>query len=156
MEMLHSQNYCFYDKNEYVNVTSLPPNSIPQIWISDDLPDWSQFAWENPEKIVYGPVSSRRLGKSLGINFFPSGKICSFQCSYCDMDVPHALKRKPKLLTCDKLIKPLRQHLLAHLSSGNAVDSITFAGNGEPTIHPSFSDLVDAANKIRLFPRSSG
>ena len=92
---------------------------------------------------VFGPVRSRRLGISLGINLLPAdGKVCSFDCIYCECgynDERRAHTRFPKR-------KDVRESLRAKLTEMAAADErpdvLTFAGNGEPTLHPDFLDIV--------------
>lgn len=101
--------------------------------------------------IIYGPVLSRRLGRSLGINLLPSHyKLCSFNCSYCQygwtaMSTIDASDRIDDLPTEDDLIKCLTDVL----SRQERIDHITFSGNGEPTLHPGFGKLVDIASNLK-------
>lgn len=95
-------------------------------------------------EIVFGPVLSRRLGISLGINLLPvNKKLCTFDCIYCE---------------CGWSIKPIENHMNFHLledvksalelklktmhSEGQELDNITYAGNGEPTLHPDFKSIM--------------
>ncbi len=101
---------------------------------------------------IYGPVNSRRLGRSLGINPFPSDrKICTFDCLYCQYGfeepvagraVPAADLFPPVSVVLDHLEDALR-------SSRERIDYITFSGNGEPTLHPAFPELVEGVAEIR-------
>jgi wyosine [tRNA(Phe)-imidazoG37] synthetase (radical SAM superfamily) len=116
----------------------------------EDPPDWTAYAWSDPTKVVYGPVSSRRLGRSLGINLFPQGKICSFSCAYCDLDVTGKNHAEPRLVPTAPLIEQITRDLSRWLvESFEVADSITFAGNGEPTFHPAFADAVEAVTRVR-------
>jgi len=110
--------------------------------------------------IIYGPVRSRRLGWSLGLNISPiSYKFCSFNCVYCQygwttictLDTTDRLEDFP---TPDDFEKALESALLEH--EGEEIDNITFSGNGEPTLHPKFEELVDIAKKLRegYFPKA--
>lgn len=122
----------------------------PRIKICDDLPDWSVYAWSNPTRVVYGPVSSRRLGRSLGINLFPQGKVCSFRCAYCDLDVADANQQRARVVPTAQIISRLAADLSRHGTGERPEpDSITFAGNGEPTLHPGFSRIVDVTARLR-------
>jgi len=102
------------------------------------------------DSVVYGPVQSRRLGSSLGINPLPvSYKLCSSNCVYCQYGwtLPthpaEAIKRAPELL---ELIEEAFQE---HVKLGTAVDCITLAGNGEPTLHPDLEELVVGIKALR-------
>lgn len=99
---------------------------------------------------VFGPVHSRRLGISLGINLLPAdGKVCSFDCVYCECGL-NAWHRPRKPLPS---IEELRTHLETTLqkmsSEGQLPDVLTFAGNGEPTLHPQFAEAVDCVLQLR-------
>ena len=100
---------------------------------------------------IYGPVNSRRLGPSLGLNILPGGrKTCSFDCVYCQygwsdfswMENPASLSWPAP----DRLNSELRAALDA---LPKPPDFITFSGNGEPTAHPAFPEMVDLVNSIR-------
>jgi wyosine [tRNA(Phe)-imidazoG37] synthetase (radical SAM superfamily) len=94
----------------------------------------------HPHAVVYGPVMSRRLGRSLGIDLTPPGhRICSLECVYCDCgDLPRhgAGMRWPTT-------REVRVALEAAFQSDPALQSITFSGHGEPTLHPRFPEIVD-------------
>jgi wyosine [tRNA(Phe)-imidazoG37] synthetase (radical SAM superfamily) len=101
--------------------------------------------------IIYGPVHSRRLGRSLGVNILPAGqKTCTFNCVYCQygwtdfqkMPDKNDLSWPSKEEVSDALEKAVLQ-----LSCPPAY--ITFSGNGEPSLHPSFSEIVTAVNATR-------
>jgi len=107
------------------------------------------------EGIVYGPVRSRRLGRSLGINLTPAHlKLCSFNCSYCQYGwsehsrraAEPAFEHWPSAAT---VAKALSVALRALLAQGDRVDRLTLAGHGEPTMHPKFKDVVSALRKVR-------
>lgn len=105
--------------------------------------------------IVYGPVRSRRLGLSLGINILPSGyKLCSFNCLYCQygwtpkptLNPTYQIKDLPQPKeVSDALEKSLRQIIRQRMK----LDSITFSGNGEPTLHPDLAETVEKAKTLR-------
>ena len=98
--------------------------------------------------LVYGPVSSRRLGKSLGINpIVPGRKVCSFNCIYCQYDAakpfwPPAEIERWLLADPSQMEARWRKVLMALKERGERIDFVTFAGNGEPTLHPDFPLLV--------------
>jgi wyosine [tRNA(Phe)-imidazoG37] synthetase (radical SAM superfamily) len=107
------------------------------------------------DKIIFGPVWSRRLGESLGINLLPlNQKICNFNCIYCECGLTPANRLKIEYPHADKVINLLKSRLTEMKEMGEYLDSITFAGNGEPTLHPAFPLIMDSALKIRneLFP----
>jgi wyosine [tRNA(Phe)-imidazoG37] synthetase (radical SAM superfamily) len=129
--------------------------------------------------IAYGPVASRRLGRSLGVNVLPAGqKVCNFNCAYCQYGwtppvwldrttAPDALRasaganadtaRKRALLPsewrCAALPWPSVPNIIEAvglaLARDPAVDRITLAGNGEPTLHPDFARIVDGLRSVR-------
>lgn len=99
---------------------------------------------------IFGPVKSRRLGVSLGINLIPAdGKMCSFDCLYCECGrnaerLPHT-PRPPRSLVAQRLEEKLCQMKM----EGELPDVITFAGNGEPTMHPAFADIIEDTIRLR-------
>jgi wyosine [tRNA(Phe)-imidazoG37] synthetase (radical SAM superfamily) len=99
---------------------------------------------------VFGPVRSRRLGVSLGINLLPAdGKVCSFDCIYCECGYNRDFKTKSKLPTREEVRAALECKLKAMQSDGPAPDVLTFAGNGEPTVHPHFAEIIDDTLALR-------
>jgi len=110
------------------------------------------------DTVVYGPIRSRRLGNSLGINILPaSHKVCSSNCVYCQYGWTEPrnasgerLKRAAALLT------EIEDAFRVHAESGTPVDCITLAGNGEPTLHPDLEELVVGIKRLRdqWFPRA--
>lgn len=107
--------------------------------------------------IVYGPVHSRRLGVSLGVNLLPpDGKLCSFDCIYCECGL-NAAHHPQKLLPPREAVREALEHKLAEMAEkGAAPDVISFAGNGEPTMHPAFAGIIDdtIALRDRYFPQA--
>ena len=101
----------------------------------------STFLFDN---IIFGPVSSRRLGKSLGINLLPNNqKICNFNCIYCECGWSENISsEKVKFHKREEISDALRSRLNQLKSSNNVPDAITFAGNGEPTMHPDFEYII--------------
>ena len=99
---------------------------------------------------IFGPVHSRRLGLSLGINLLPAdGKVCSFDCIYCECgfngDHRPTLPRPTREEVADKL----EQQLQKMVDEGHLPDVLTFAGNGEPTCHPHFAEIIDDTIRLR-------
>ena len=107
-------------------------------------------------EIIFGPVKSRRLGVSLGINLLPLfGKICTFDCVYCECGM-NADNQTGSLPKASEVYAALRAKLVEMKEVGPAPDVITFAGNGEPTIHPEFSLIIDQTISLRneFFPNA--
>lgn len=100
--------------------------------------------------IIYGPLKSRRLGLSLGVNLSPAdGKACTFDCVYCECGLNSERKPRTKIPNRALVIEALEYKLQALLEEGIVPDRITFAGNGEPTLHPDFADIIDATIHLR-------
>ncbi len=109
------------------------------------------------DQIVFGPVHSRRLGVSLGMNLLPAdGKYCSFNCIYCECGLNEERRTRSKLPTRAEVKAQLESKLAAMQAEGVAPDVITFAGNGEPTIHPEFGGIISdtLALRDRFFPKA--
>ena len=104
---------------------------------------------------IFGPIHSRRLGISLGINLLPGdGKACTFDCIYCECglnkdNIPHE-----KFPTRQAVKEALRVQLQKMKDEQTPPDVLTFAGNGEPTLHPDFAGIIDDTIAIRneFFP----
>ncbi len=102
------------------------------------------------DKMIFGPVYSRRLGVSLGINLLPiDRKFCNFNCIYCECGYTGAPGAKLVLPDRSGLKELLIIKLRELKGTTNEPDTITFAGNGEPTIHPEFSGIIDDAIVVR-------
>lgn len=104
---------------------------------------------------IFGPVHSRRLGVSLGINLLPEdGKFCSFDCIYCECGFNAEHRPKKTLPTREEVRDALEARLKDMKENGPVPDVLTFAGNGEPTMHPQFSEIIDdvCALRDRYFP----
>jgi wyosine [tRNA(Phe)-imidazoG37] synthetase (radical SAM superfamily) len=110
------------------------------------------------DKTVFGPVKSRRLGVSLGINLLPNDcKLCSFDCLYCECGWnPDFKKVKAILPTREWVFISLEAQLNKMANENELPDVITFAGNGEPTLHPDFPSIIDDTILLRnkLSPRA--
>ena len=101
------------------------------------------------DSIVFGPIRSRRLGASLGINLLPvTSKVCSFDCIYCECGWTDK-KEKGRLPARIEVKKYLEEKLVDMLKKQNSLDVITFAGNGEPTLHPNFAEIIDDSIGLR-------
>lgn len=102
------------------------------------------------DDIVFGPIKSRRLGSSLGINILPSkGKLCNFDCIYCECGWNKDGVSDKRFPTLEEVRSALGEKMTALQADGVSVDSITFSGNGEPTLNPDFSDIIDATLQMR-------
>lgn len=104
---------------------------------------------------VFGPIHSRRLGVSLGINLMPSdGKVCSFDCIYCEAGYNAQGPGRKGLPTRESTRDDLTRKLQEMSQAGKPLDVITFSGNGEPTLHPEFAGIIDdtLALRDRFYP----
>ena len=105
---------------------------------------------------IFGPIHSRRLGTSLGINLTPNdGKICSFDCIYCEAGYNAQGAGTTGISPREEVRTLLEQKLAAMKANGDRLDVITFSGNGEPTLHPDFNGVVDdvIARRDRYYPQ---
>lgn len=99
---------------------------------------------------VFGPIHSRRLGTSLGINLSPNdGKICSFDCLYCEAGFNAQGPGTTGFPSRDKVKADLEAKLRSMKENGENLDVITFSGNGEPTLHPDFEAIIDDTLALR-------
>ena len=105
--------------------------------------------------IIYGPVRSRRLGQSLGINLLPASyKLCSLNCLYCQygwtpnptLDLTDQIKDLPRP---KEISEALEKSLREMMKKRQRLDCITFSGNGEPTLHPDLAEIIEAAKILR-------
>ena len=106
---------------------------------------------------IFGPVHSRRLGVSLGINLLPAdGKFCTFDCIYCECGFNADHRPHQKLPTREEVRQALEARLLDMQQNGPKPDVLTFAGNGEPTAHPQFAAIMDDTLALRdkYFPQA--
>jgi wyosine [tRNA(Phe)-imidazoG37] synthetase (radical SAM superfamily) len=101
--------------------------------------------------IIYGPIKSRRLGISLGVNLLPlHSKLCNFDCIYCECGWNEDNRvEKPQFNSREDICEALRITLSKMSAEGQLPDVITFAGNGEPTIHPDFEAIIDDTIALR-------
>ena len=106
---------------------------------------------------IFGPVHSRRLGVSLGINLMPGdGKVCSFDCIYCECGFNKDFKPHTERPSREEVRQALEAKLKDMQTNGPAPDVLTFAGNGEPTLHPDFPGIIDDTLALRdcYFPNA--
>ena len=106
---------------------------------------------------IFGPVKSRRLGVSLGINLMPAdGKLCSFDCLYCEAGFNAQGPGTTGVPQREAVKRALRARLEAMKAADEPLDVITFSGNGEPTLHPQFKDIVHDVKVLRdrYYPHS--
>ncbi len=102
------------------------------------------------EELVFGPIFSRRLGSSLGINVLPEkGKICNFDCIYCECGWNKDGRGDTRLPVAAELREALAAKLTECLEEGTPIDSITFSGDGEPTLNPDFPQMVGDVIRLR-------
>ena len=109
------------------------------------------------EDIVFGPIFSRRLGSSLGVNILPSvGKLCNFDCIYCECGWNKDGKSDGRFPRLAQVQAALEEKMSLAAAEGTPVDSITFSGNGEPTMNPDFPQIVEVTLKLRdkYFPNA--
>lgn len=108
-------------------------------------------------EIVFGPIKSRRLGISLGINLLPSsGKICTFDCIYCECGYNADGRTQEGFPSREKVSESLEIKLKELKNNHITPDVITFSGNGEPTLHPEFEGIIDDTIELRnkYFPQA--
>ena len=106
---------------------------------------------------IFGPVHSRRLGVSLGINLLPAdGKFCTFDCIYCECGFNGDHRPHQKLPTREEVRNALEARLKDMQENGPKPDVLTFAGNGEPTAHPHFAGIIADTLALRdeYFPEA--
>ena len=99
---------------------------------------------------IFGPVHSRRLGISLGINLLPSdGKVCTFNCIYCECGFNEDHRPSLPMPTREEVATGLEEKLFQMVADGQQPDVLTFAGNGEPTCHPHFAEIIGDTIRLR-------
>ena len=95
--------------------------------------------------IIFGPVPSRRFGISLGVDLSPALKQCNFDCLYCELDPAKTVAKQSDIIPVKDVIQAVKEAFETHTN----VDVITFTANGEPTLYPYLSELIDAIDKIK-------
>lgn len=106
---------------------------------------------------IFGPIHSRRLGVSLGINLLPAdGKVCTFDCIYCECGFNAQHRPTQPMPTREEVRQALEARLQQMQAEGPVPDVLTFAGNGEPTAHPNFPEIIDDTLVLRdqYFPQA--
>lgn len=99
---------------------------------------------------IFGPIHSRRLGSSLGVNLSPrDGKVCSFDCLYCEAGFNAQGPGTTGFPSREEVYNQLRDKLIELKEQSKPLDVITFSGNGEPTLHPRFSEIIDDTIRLR-------
>jgi len=95
--------------------------------------------------IIFGPIHSRRFGKSLGVDLSPSKKQCNFDCLYCELDPAKTMDGYDDVVSVEQVSTALKQALEEHKD----IDFITLTANGEPTLYPHLSELIDEINTFK-------
>jgi len=95
--------------------------------------------------IIFGPIHSRRFGKSLGVDLSPGKKQCNFDCLYCELDPAKTMGTQDEVLSVETIISAIEKGLSEHQD----IDFLTITANGEPTMYPHLSELIDEINKIK-------
>lgn len=106
---------------------------------------------------IFGPVHSRRLGVSLGINLLPAdGKVCTFDCIYCECGFNSDHRPHLPMPTREEVATALEARLKDMKQNGPRPDVLTFAGNGEPTANPAFPEIIGDTLRLRdkYFPEA--
>ena len=93
--------------------------------------------------IIFGPINSRRFGMSLGVDLSPSAKQCNFDCLYCELAPMLTVDSQSIVISTQEIITELKKHL------DEKIDVITLTANGEPTLYPKLSELIDEIDKIK-------
>ena len=102
------------------------------------------------DNIIFGPIRSRRLGLSLGVNLLPiESKLCSFDCIYCECGWNADNQGKKRFNAREDVYNMLDETLQKMVAAGTPPDVITFAGNGEPTMHPDFENIINDTIALR-------
>ncbi len=95
--------------------------------------------------IIFGPINSRRFGKSLGVDLSPDIKQCNFDCLYCELKGAKVVDNYSKVLSVKEITKAIKEALKEH----KAIDYLTITANGEPTLYPYLNELIDEINTFK-------
>ena len=104
---------------------------------------WQSANVSAKNNIIFGPINSRRFGMSLGIDLSPALKQCNFDCLYCELAPAATVDKQTQTITVNEIITELKSHL------NENIDVITLTANGEPTLYPNLSELIDEINIIK-------
>jgi len=100
---------------------------------------------ERSPKIIFGPINSRRFGKSLGVDLSPGKKQCNFDCLYCELDPAKTMAQQDEVLPVPVIVEAVKGGLEEH----GDIDVLTITANGEPTLYPHLGELIEEINKIK-------
>jgi len=95
--------------------------------------------------IIFGPINSRRFGKSLGIDLSPGKKQCNYDCVYCELDPAKTMSNYSDVLPVSEIISAVQEALITH----DDIDVLTITANGEPTLYPHLLQLIEEINRIK-------
>ncbi len=110
-----------------------------------DKTERSTLNTEHAPKVIFGPIHSRRFGKSLGVDLSPSKKQCNFDCLYCELDPAKTMDGYEEVVSVEEVTDALKKALGEH----GDIDFITLTANGEPTLYPYLSELIDEINTFK-------
>ena len=96
-------------------------------------------------KVIFGPINSRRFGKSLGVDLSPGKKQCNFDCLYCELDPAKTMAQQDEVLPVVQIVEAVKEGLKEH----GDIDVLTITANGEPTLYPHLGELIEEINKIK-------
>lgn len=126
------------------------PQTPGKGWLATVIKFYNDMSTRIYPAPIYGPVHSRRLGLSLGINLLPpDGKSCTFDCIYCECGFNKDRIPTTKRPTRAEVVEALEAQLRKMRDEGAVPDVLTFAGNGEPTSHPEFAGIIDDTVRLR-------
>jgi wyosine [tRNA(Phe)-imidazoG37] synthetase (radical SAM superfamily) len=100
---------------------------------------------QSPSSIIFGPIHSRRFGKSLGVDLSPGKKQCNFDCLYCELDPAKTMALQDDVLPVETIVEAVKGGLAEH----GDIDVLTITANGEPTLYPYLGELMDEINRIK-------
>ncbi len=100
---------------------------------------------ERSPKVIFGPINSRRFGKSLGVDLSPGKKQCNFDCLYCELDPAKTMAQQDEVLPVVQIVEAVKEGLEEH----GDIDVLTITANGEPTLYPYLGELIEEINKIK-------
>ncbi len=95
--------------------------------------------------IIFGPINSRRFGKSLGVDLSPNVKQCNFDCLYCELKGAKVVDNQSSIVSVSEILDEIKKALASHKD----IDVLTLTANGEPTLYPYLNELIDGINKIK-------